>query len=113
MLIASRSMDAVKRLKRALSSEFEMKDLGPAEKILRMEIYKDRYKGMLHLSQEKYVQKVLERFGMEKVRPAETPLSSHISLSKLQCPQSEKERVYGTSPLYKCYRQYDVHYGVL
>ena len=50
MLIASRSMDAVKRLKRALSSEFEMKDLGPAEKILGMEICRDRCKGVLHLS---------------------------------------------------------------
>ena len=50
MLIASRSMDAMKRLKIALSSEFEMKDLGPAEKILGMEIYKDRCEGVLHLS---------------------------------------------------------------
>ena len=50
MLIASRSMDAVKRLKRKLSSEFKMKDLDPAEKILRMEICRDRCKGVLHLS---------------------------------------------------------------
>ena len=55
MLIASRSMDAMKRLKRALSFEFDMKDLGPAEKILGMEIYRDRCKGVLHLSQKKYV----------------------------------------------------------
>ena len=36
MLIASRSMEVVERLKRALLSEFEMKDLGPALKILGM-----------------------------------------------------------------------------
>ena len=92
MLIANRSMDAMKRLKRALSSEFEMKNLGPAEKILGIEIYRDRCKGVLHLSQEKYVQKVLERFGMEKAKPAGMPLSSHMSLFKLQCSQLEKER---------------------
>ena len=50
MLIASRSMDVVKRLKRALSSKFKMKDLDLAEKILGMEIYRDRCKGVLHLS---------------------------------------------------------------
>ena len=94
MLIASRSMDVVKRLKRILSSKFEMKDLGPAENILRMEICRDRCKGVLHLSQERYIQKVLEMFGMEKAKPIEMPLSSHISLSKLQSPQSEEEREY-------------------
>ena len=50
MLIASRSMDAMKRLKRALSSEFVMKNLDLVEKILRMEICRDRCKGVPHLS---------------------------------------------------------------
>ena len=50
ILIASKSIDAVKRMKRTLSSKFEMKDLDPAEKILRMEICRDRCKGVLHLS---------------------------------------------------------------
>ena len=94
MLIASRSMDAVKRLKKILSSKFEMKDLGPAKKILGMKICRDMFKGVLHLSQKKYVQKILERFGMEKAKPVEMPLLSHISLSKLQCPQPEEEREY-------------------
>ena len=38
MLIANRSMNAVKRLKKVLSSKFEIKDLGPAKKILGMKI---------------------------------------------------------------------------
>ena len=31
---------------------------------------------------------------MEKAKPAETSLPSHMSLSKLQCLQSEEEREY-------------------
>ena len=31
---------------------------------------------------------------MEKAKHAKTPLSSHMSLSKLQCPQSKEEREY-------------------
>ena len=50
MLIASRSMKAMKGLKRALLDEFEMKDMGPALKILRIEICKNRNKEKLHLS---------------------------------------------------------------
>ena len=42
MLIASRSSEAVNGMKIALSSEFEMKDLGPARKILGKEICRDR-----------------------------------------------------------------------
>ena len=82
MLIASESVKAVKGLKKALLKEFEMKNLGLAKKILGMEICRDKNKGLLHLSQGGYIQKVLERSGMEKSKSVETPLPSHISLSK-------------------------------
>ena len=50
MLIASKSMKAMTGLKRTLSDEFEMKDMGPALKILGMEICRNRSKEKLHLS---------------------------------------------------------------
>ena len=46
---------AMNGLKTALSCEFEMKDLGLARKILGMEIYENRNKGILHLSQGGYI----------------------------------------------------------
>jgi len=52
MLIAARDKSLVNKLKAQLSSEFDMKDLGPAEKILGMEINRDRQAGKLFLSQE-------------------------------------------------------------
>ena len=94
MLIASRSVKAVTGLKRALSDEFEMKDMGPALKILGMEICRNRSKGRLHLSQGEYLKKVLVKFGMDKAKPMETPLSRHISLSKMQSPKTDEEREY-------------------
>ena len=42
MLIASKSRFALDKLKKDLSSEFEMKDLGEAKKVLGMEIEGDR-----------------------------------------------------------------------
>ena len=42
MLIASWSRSAIDALNRDLSSEFEMKDLGEAKKVLGMEITRDR-----------------------------------------------------------------------
>ena len=40
MLVASRDIAEINKLKVQLSSEFEMKDLGAAKKILRMEIHR-------------------------------------------------------------------------
>jgi len=38
MLIASKNRSAIDKLKKDLSSEFDMKDLGEAKKVLSMEI---------------------------------------------------------------------------
>lgn len=63
---------------------FSMKDLGPAKNILGMFIHHDRTKHKLWLSQEKYIEKVLERFHMESTKPVATPLASHFCLSSKQ-----------------------------
>jgi len=42
MLITSRSRSAINKLKKELSSEFEMTDLDEAKKVLGMEIERDR-----------------------------------------------------------------------
>lgn len=55
MLIASADFVAINHLNILLSSEFEMKDLGAARRILGMEITRNRAKGLLFLSQSNYV----------------------------------------------------------
>ena len=64
-----------------LNSEFDMKDLGHAKKILGMEITRDRRKGTMFLSQKKYLEKVLNTFGMSSCKPVITRLASHFKLS--------------------------------
>nr|GEV22625.1 retrovirus-related Pol polyprotein from transposon TNT 1-94 [Tanacetum cinerariifolium] len=55
----------IKKLKRQSSQEFEMKDLCSAKQILGMSIIKDKMKGTLRLSQEKYIGKVLDKFNIK------------------------------------------------
>jgi hypothetical protein len=50
ILIAAKSMKEVTALKAQLSHEFDMKDLGAAKNIVRMEIIRDRKSGLLYLS---------------------------------------------------------------
>ena len=45
MLIAAKSREEITTLKKLLSSEFDMKDLGAAKKVLGMEITTDRKSG--------------------------------------------------------------------
>ncbi|KAK9215025.1 hypothetical protein WN944_007028 [Citrus x changshan-huyou] len=95
MLIASKNGDEIKRLKKHLASEFEMKDLGDAQRILGMEIRRDKKNGSVWLTQKSYLKKVLERFGMDdKTKPVCTPLAPHFKLSSSSCPRSQEERDY-------------------
>ncbi|KAH9687674.1 hypothetical protein KPL70_014852 [Citrus sinensis] len=92
MLVACKDREEIDKLKVLLNSEFEMKDLGYARKILGMEIRRNRSKGIMFLSQEKYLRKVLETFDMSKAKPVQLPLASHFRLSNLQCLQTEAEK---------------------
>ena len=92
MLIAGSSMREINNLKTRLFVAFEIKDLGPAKKILGMNISRDRSVGTLNLSQELYIEKVLSRFKVNDVKPRTTPLANHFKLSKEQSPKTAEER---------------------
>ena len=68
-----------------------MKDLGSTKQILGMRISRDRKNRKLWLSQESYIEKVLERFNMSKAKAVCSPLAGHLKLSLKQCPTSEKD----------------------
>lgn len=48
-------MDQINDLKHKLKSAFKVKDPSVVKKIFRVELIRDRKKGMLYLSQQKYV----------------------------------------------------------
>lgn len=91
MLIASSDVVLIDDLKRQLSAEFEMKDLGPAKRILGMDIYRDRACGKLYLSQQSYISRVLEKYSMDNSKPVSIPLAAHFQLSSELCPETEEE----------------------
>ena len=69
-----------------------MKDLGSAKRILSMKMSHDRKNGKLWLSQEAYIEKVLERFNISKAKSVSSPLASHFKFTSKQCHTSEKEK---------------------
>ncbi|KAL9815865.1 putative RNA-directed DNA polymerase [Arabidopsis thaliana] len=91
MLIISKNKETVKELKERLSSEFEMKDLGPARKILGMEITRNREENILELSQRSYLQKVLKTFRMDECKPVKTPLAPHMKFVAATETEAEEQ----------------------
>ncbi|KAG8478805.1 hypothetical protein CXB51_028698 [Gossypium anomalum] len=87
MLTTAKDKGEIRKVKAQLSEEFEMKDLGPANKILGMDILKDRKANKLYLSQKGYIEKVLCRFNMQSANPVSTPLVAHFKLSAALSPQ--------------------------
>ena len=91
MLVASKDSKGIQKLKKSLSQEFEMKDLGRASIILGMDILRDREKGIPKLSQGKYLKQVLLTFNMADCKPVTTPMGSKFKLKSLD----EKEMEIG------------------
>ena len=92
MIIAESSIEEINNLKKKLSKQFAMKNLGAAKQILGMRIIRDKANGTLKLSQLEYEKKVLNRFNMNEAKPVSIPLGSHFKLSKEQSLKKEKER---------------------
>jgi Reverse transcriptase (RNA-dependent DNA polymerase) len=68
-------------IKAKLSSHFKMKDLGIMKRFLGLEIERNSF-GDVIISQQRYIERVLERFGMQNCKPALTPLPTNIRLRK-------------------------------
>ena len=92
MLIAGNDSKLIGKLKERLFKSFDMKDLGPAKQMLGMRITRDRKAKKLWLSQEKYVERVLERFNMKNAKSVSTPLANHFKLSRILCPTTTDEK---------------------
>ena len=92
MLLACKDKSQIQEVKRILKSEFDMMGLGNARRILDMEIVRNSEDRTLFLSQNGYLEKVLQKFSMENSKLVRIPLAGHFRLSMTQCPQSEVER---------------------
>ena len=74
-----------------LSSQFDMKDLGEANFILGIKLWRDRNNKMLDLSQARYIDKVLERFSMQNSKKGLLPFRHGVPLFDDQRPKTHEE----------------------
>jgi hypothetical protein len=91
ILLASSDVSLLLETKRFLFSNFDMKDLGEASFILGIEIHQDRRNGVLRLSQNAYLEKVLNKFSMHACNPTPAPIVKGDKYGSFQSPRNQYE----------------------
>jgi hypothetical protein len=74
ILLVNSDVSLLLETKKFSFSKFDMKDLGKASFVLGIEIHRDRSKGVLGLSQNAYIEKVLKKFSMHKCSDLPAPI---------------------------------------
>jgi hypothetical protein len=92
LLLIRNDIPMMEAVKSSLRKSFSMKDLGEATYMLGIKIYRDRSKRLIGLSQDAYIDKILNRFNMQDSKKGFLPMSRDITLSKKQCPSEPDDQ---------------------
>ena len=92
LVIAGSSRAIIDRVKRQLSENYEMKDLGVVNHILGCEARHNEETGTTYLSQYQFTKSACDKFFPNDLSPCETPFDSTVVLSKSMSPQSPAEK---------------------
>ena len=93
ILLATNDKRFLYEVKQFLSKNFDMKDMGEASYVIGIKIHRDRSRCILGLSQETYINKVLDRFRMKDCSPSVAPIVKGEKFSLNQCPKNDFEKV--------------------
>jgi hypothetical protein len=90
--LASTSQAEIDHTIQELQKRFKLRNLGPTNWILGMEVHNDPANGTLSLSQRRYTLEILEEFGMLGCNPVKTPFISRQHLDSSMCPSTTEEK---------------------
>ena len=93
ILPATNDTDFLLETKQMSSYNFDMKDLDEAHYLLEIDILCDKSKGVLGLSQNAYINRILKRLNLQSCAPRKAPISKGYKLSNFQCPDNDVDKV--------------------
>lgn len=91
ILITGDDNAGIEVFKTQISQRFKMKDLGQLHWFLGIKVSRDEKTGDITMTQQAYIEDILERFKMSNCKPVSTPATID-RLSKKDAPQTEDER---------------------
>ena len=86
ILLIGNDIEFLDSIKGYLNDNFSMKDLGEAAYILGINIYRNRSRCLIRLSQSTYLGKVLKKFTMDQFKNGFLPMLQGVKLSQTQSP---------------------------
>jgi len=92
ILLAANDCGFLHEVKQFLSKNFDMKDMGDASYVIGIKIHRDRPQSILGLSQETYINKILETFQMKDCSPSVATIVKGDMFNLNQCPKNDFER---------------------
>ena len=92
ILLVANDLGILHEMKDYISKNFEMKDMGEASYVIRIEILCDRSQRLLGVSQKGYITKILKRFNMNNFSEGIVPIQKGDKFSLMQCPKNDVER---------------------
>jgi hypothetical protein len=79
ILLPEKDISILEVVKSSLRKSFSMKDLGEVAYILDIKIYRDRSKRLIGLSQDAYIDKILNQFNMQNSKKGFLLMSHDIT----------------------------------
>ena len=92
VLLANNDKGLLYEVKKFLFKNFDMKDMGKTSYAIGIKIHRERSRGILGLSQETYINKVLERFNMKNRASSVAPILKGDRFDLNQCPKIDFEQ---------------------
>lgn len=82
LIIMCRDINTIQTIKRLLSSEFEMTDIGVANTFLGIHVERNENIGTIKMGQTEYFRRMLRKFNMVDCKPMATPIENGLDLEK-------------------------------
>ena len=92
ILLTANDTDLLVETNELLFNHFDMKDLGEASYVSGIQILHDGPSGILRLSQQTYIKRILKMFNMQSYFSSKAPIVKGNRFSKGQCPQNDIKR---------------------
>ena len=73
MRIAAKSTSTIHSVAASLGEAFNLQHLGTADRFLGFTVHRDRASHRIWLTQDVYAKKIIQKFGYENLKPADTP----------------------------------------
>jgi len=82
MVIISADAQAIERIVQGIKALWAIKDLGPVNQILGLQVSRDRQRRTLRINQEQYIRATIEKFRLSEAKATQLPVTDRNSLYK-------------------------------